>query len=407
MTTNAADHDAPLMISVDDHVMEAPDIWTSRVPKSRQEDVPHVERARAISNVVDGRMTLTRSDSEGDPCDWWVYADVEIALITAAARVGFDNPDFTPTTYDALHLGTWQQAGRLQDMTADGVEASMCYPNIVSRFCGQTFLETGDRETSLECIRAYNDWMLDEWCAGEGHGRLLPLTLIPLWDVQLAADEVTRCAAKGALAVCFSENPYQLGLPTLHSGEWDPFLRAAADAGVTVCMHIGSSSHMPTTSPDAPHIISSLTHFSVTAGSLLDFIFSGTMDRIPNLKLFFAESQAGWLPFVLEQADQLWALREGSTMSVELPNPPTTYLHDRIYTSIFHDDVALRNRDSIGVRQMCFETDYPHSVTTFPDSHPAAMEACRRAGLNDQEVYQVMRGTAIRAFGLERVGITS
>jgi len=407
VTIEAAGHDAPLMISVDDHVMEAPDIWTSRVPKSRQKDVPHVERARAISKIVDGRMTLTRSESEGDPCDWWVYADVEIALITAAARVGFDKPDFTPTTYDALHLGTWQQAGRLADMTADGVEASMCYPNLVPRFCGQTFLERGDRETSLECIRAYNDWMLDEWCAGEGHGRLLPLTLIPLWDVQLAADEVTRCAAKGALAVCFSENPYQLGLPTLHSGEWDPFFRTAADAGVTVCMHIGSSSHMPTTSPDAPHIISSLTHFSVTAGSLLDFIFSGTMDRIPNLKLFFAESQAGWLPFVLEQADQLWTLREGSTMSVELPHPPTSYFHDRIYTSIFHDDVALRNRDTIGVRQMCFETDYPHSVTTFPDSHPAALEACRKAGLDDQEVYEVMRGTAIRAFGLERVGITS
>ena len=131
------------------------------------------------------------------------------------------------------------------------------------------------------------------------------------------------------------------------------------------------------------------------------------MDRIPNLKLFFAESQAGWLPFVLEQADQLWALREGSTMSVELPNPPTSYFHDRIYTSIFHDDVALRNRDSIGIRQMCFETDYPAlRRRTFPNSHPGALEACSKAGLTDWETYEVMRGTAIRAFGLERVGIT-
>ena len=398
--------DEPLMISVDDHVMEAPDIWTSRVPAARANEVPHVERARATSAIVDGKVVLTRSETEGEPCDFWVYADAEIPLITAAAMVGFDTPDFTPTTYDQLHPGTWQQAGRLADMTTDGVEASMCYPNLVPRFCGQTFLERGDRETSLECVRAYNDWMLDEWCAGEGHGRLLPLTLIPLWDVELAAAEVTRCAEKGTVAVAFSENPYQLGLPTLHSGYRDPFLRAAADAGVTVCMHIGSSSHMPTTSPDAPHIISTLTHFSVTAGSLLDFIFSGTLDRIPNLKLFFAESQAGWIPFVLEQADQLWALREGSTMSVDLPQPPTTYFHDRIYTSIFHDDVALRNRDSIGVRQMCFETDFPHSVTTFPHSHTAAMESCRKAGMTDAETYEVMRGTAIRAFSLDRVGIT-
>lgn len=396
----------PLMISVDDHVMEAPDIWTARAPRSRVDEVPHVERARAVAQMVDGKMVLHRSDDDGDPCDWWVYADVEIPLITAAAKVGFEKPDFLPTTYDDLHPGTWKQLPRLADMTTDGVSASMCYPNLVPRFCGQTFLERGDRDTSLECVRSYNDWMIDEWCGGEGHGRLLPLTLIPLWDVQLAANEVKRCAEKGTVAVAFSENPYQLGLPSLHSGYWDPFFRAAAETETTVCMHIGSSSHMPTTSPDAPHIISSLTHFSVSAGSLLDFIFSGTLDRIPELKLFFAESQAGWLPFVLEQADALWALREGSSMSVDLPNPPTSYLVDRVYTSIFHDDVAIRNRDAIGVRQMCFETDYPHSVTTFPESHTNAMASCRRLGLNDEEIYELMRGSAIRAFGLERVGIT-
>ncbi|MDW3215303.1 MAG: amidohydrolase family protein [Ilumatobacteraceae bacterium] len=397
----------PLMISVDDHVMEDPEIWTSRAPASRKNDVPHVERARAVAQMVDGRMVLHRSDDEGDPCDWWVYADVEIALITAAAKVGFEKPDFLPTTYDALHPGTWKQGPRLDDMTTDGVSASMCYPNLVPRFCGQTFLERGDRETSLECVRSYNDWMIDEWCGGAGHGRLLPLTLIPLWDVNLAVAELQRCAEKGTVAVAFSENPYQLGLPSLHSGYWDPFFQTAADTETTVCMHIGSSSHMPTTSPDAPHIISSLTHFSVSAGSLLDFIFSGTLDRIPNLKLFFAESQAGWLPFVLEQADALWALREGSSMSVDLPNPPTSYLVDRVFTSIFHDDVAIKNRDSIGVRQMCFETDYPHSVTTFPESHSGAMESCRKFGLDDGEIYELMRGSAIRAFGLERLGITS
>src|SRR5262249_54551911 len=118
--------------------------------------------------------------------------------------------------------------------------------------------------------------------------RLIPLTLIPLWDVDLAVQEVNRCAAKGAIAVCFSENPFQLGLPSLHTGYWDPFFRAASEAGLTVCMHIGSSSNVPTTSPDAPHIVSSLMHFSVTTGSLMDFIFAGILDRFPALRLFYA-----------------------------------------------------------------------------------------------------------------------
>jgi predicted TIM-barrel fold metal-dependent hydrolase len=394
------------MISVDDHVLEAPDIWTSRVSKSIVDQVPHVVRSRAVKTVTGAKVQLTRSETEGEPCDWWIYGDLQIPMVTAAASIGFEHPDFTPCTYDEVRPGSWKQSERLADMTTDGLSASLCFPNVVPRFCGQTFLESGDRQVALECVRAYNDWMIDEWCGGEGHGRLIPLTLIPLWDVDLAVQEVNRCAAKGAVAVCFSENPYQLGLPTLHSGYWEPFFQAAADAGMTVCMHIGSSSKMPTTSPDAPHIVSSLMHFSVTTGSLMDFIFAGILDRIPTLKLFYAESQAGWLPFVLEQADSLWALREGSSLSVDLPRPPSSYFRDHVFTSIFHDDTALRNRDVIGIGQMSFETDYPHSVTTFPQSQNNAIAACRKLGLTDDETYAIMRGTAIRAFGLERLGIT-
>ena len=316
------------------------------------------------------------------------------------------HPDFTPVTYDELHLGTWQQEHRLADMTTDGVSASMCFPNLVPRFCGQTFLESGDRDVALQCVRAYNDWMLDEWCGGDGRGRLLPLTLIPLWDVDLAAGKSSAVQRRAPWPCASRRTRTSSACRRCTRRYWEPFFRAAADAGVTVTMHIGSSSKMPSTSPDAPHIISSLTHFSVTAGSLMDFIFSGILDRMPNLKLFFAESQAGWLPFVLEQADALWALREGSSMSVDLPRPPSTYFHGQVFTSIFNDDTALRNRDAISVDQMCFETDYPHSVTTFPHSHSTAVAACRKAGLNDAEMYAIMRGTAIQAFDLKRLGIT-
>ena len=185
MTLDIAGHEMPLMISVDDHVMEAPDIWTSRVPKSRARRMfptsSAPERSARSSTArwcspgarprvipaIGGSTPMPRSLSSPQPLEW-----------------DSTNPTSPRRPTIALHPGTWQQAGRLVDMTTDGVEASMCYPNLVSRFCGQTFLERGDRETSLECVRAYNDWMLDEWTAGAGHGRLLPLTLIPLWDVR-------------------------------------------------------------------------------------------------------------------------------------------------------------------------------------------------------------------------------
>jgi predicted TIM-barrel fold metal-dependent hydrolase len=393
------------LISVDDHVVEPPDLWTARCSAKNRDLVPRVERVRAVSAA--GSDALLRSETDGEPCDWWVYEAKQIPLVTAAAAVGFEVPDKTPTTFDALHDGCWKQHERLRDLTTDGIQASLCFPNVVPRFCGQTFYEATDREVGLECIRIYNDWLLEEWCAGAGWGRLLPLTLIPLWDVDLAVAEVERAAAKGTLAFAFSENPHQLGLPSIHSGYWDPLFRVAADAGLMTCMHIGSSSHVPQTSPDAPYIISTCTHFSVTMGSLLDFVFSGTLDRIPGLKLFFAESQAGWIPYVLEQADWLWRRREGSSLGADLPAPPSSYVPDRVFTSIYNDNFAMANRDKIGARQMCFEADFPHSVTSYPESRARALQHCRDANMSDAEIYDFMRGNAIRGFGLDRVGIVA
>ena len=123
---------------------------------------------------------------------------------------------------------------------------------------GQTFLENGSRELSLACVRAYNDWMIEEWCGGDGAGHLIPLTLIPLWDAEQAADEVRRCASKGSFAITFSECPPHLGLPSIHSGYWNPLFAACQETDTVVNMHIGSSSRAPSTSDDAPLLVTSV-----------------------------------------------------------------------------------------------------------------------------------------------------
>jgi predicted TIM-barrel fold metal-dependent hydrolase len=98
-------------------------------------------------------------------------------------------------------------------MDANHVEASLCFPNTLPRLCGQTFAERADKELPLLCVRAYNDWMIDEWCSGEAYGRLIPVTIVPLWDAKLAGDEVRRCAERGSHANSFTENPYPLKPP--------------------------------------------------------------------------------------------------------------------------------------------------------------------------------------------------
>src|SRR3546814_5564111 len=127
-------------------------------------------------------------------------------------------------TCDGMPPGCYDPKGGVDDMRLNHVEASLCFPSF-PRFCGQTFTEAKDRELGEACIYAYNDWMVEEWC-GDSDGALLPLTIVPLWDAELAAKEVRRNAERDVRAVCFSEIPPHLGLPSIHSGEWDPFIRS-------------------------------------------------------------------------------------------------------------------------------------------------------------------------------------
>ena len=208
--------DIPRIISVDDHVVEPPDLWTSRLPAKYQDRCPRVERDSAVFNFEGGEFTYQKGVPGGAECDWWLYDDLVYPFPKLSAASGFETLDVEPVTFDQIRPGGWKQADRLADMTANHVDASLCFPNVLPRFCGQTFLEREDKELALLCVQAYNNWMIDEWCAGDARGRLIPLTLIPLWDPAAAALEVHRCADKGSFAVAFSENPYHLGLPSIH-----------------------------------------------------------------------------------------------------------------------------------------------------------------------------------------------
>ncbi len=399
----------PRIISVDDHVVEPPDLWTSRLPSKYADRCPRVERDSAIFNFEGGVFSYEKGVEEGTPCDWWLYDDLVYPFPKLSAAVGFENLDVEPVTFDEIRPGSWIQSERLADMDANHVDVSICFPNVLPRFCGQTFLEREDKELALLCVKAYNDWMIDEWCEGDGKGRLIPLTLIPLWDPIEAAEEVRRCSNKGSFAVAFSENPYHLGLPSIHDKNyfWDPFFTACQETETVICMHIGSSSKMPSTSPDAPFSVSSTITFANAMGSMCDYILSGIFVRFPKLKIAYAEGQVGWMPYVVERMDKIWEERGDASFGIDLPNPPSSYIPNHIWGCIFDDEIGLKNRDIIGMNQICFEVDFPHADTTFPNTLDVATKICTEAELSEDEIYLLMRGNAIECFGLERFGIKS
>ncbi len=123
--------------------------------------------------------------------------------------------------------------------------------------------------------------MIDEWCANSD-GHLIPLCLMPLWDVDLAVAEITRNAARGAHAVCFSEIPPHLKLPSIHTGYWDPLFAVCEETRTTLCMHIGSSSKMPAASPDAPATTETMLGFYNSMASLGDLLVLRRARAVPT-----------------------------------------------------------------------------------------------------------------------------
>ena len=174
-------------------------------------------------------------------------------------------------------------------MDEDHVIAGLNFP-FFPRFCGQVFSQVQDRELGLKCLTAYNDYIIDEWCAA-APGRYIPMIIVPLWDTALAVAEVHRCAAKGAKAIAFSENVHALGFPSIHSGEWDGFFAAANETKMPLCTHIGSSSVSPNTSPDAPFGVQSVNIGLNLAHSTTDWLFSGKLQKFPDLKIVLCR---GW-----------------------------------------------------------------------------------------------------------------
>ena len=389
--------DFPKLISVDDHVIEPANVWQDRLPKQYLDVGPRVVQERGHMQFVGGVFSYEPAD-DGDLCDWWVYEDKKIPQTRLSAAVGFDRDDVKVVgiTYEEMRRGCWDPKARLEDMDVNHTDAQMCFPSF-PRFCGQTFKEAQDMELADLCVKAYNDWMVEEWSGGTG-GRLIPLCLIPLWDPVAAADEVRRNAARGVRAVCFSEIPHHLGLPSIHTDHWDPFFAACNETGTVIFMHIGSGSLFLTSSPDAPPAVTATLDFVTTTMALSDWLFSGVLARHPSLRVCFPEGQIGWIPYVLDRADALWQKKIWAKAGERLPEPPSAYMK-QIFACFYDDPAGLAARDRIGVSQIAFETDYPHQDSTWPDTR--AFVARFADQLDDGELHQILRGNAAKLLGLE------
>jgi predicted TIM-barrel fold metal-dependent hydrolase len=339
------------LISVDDHLVEPPDLFEGRMPADLSDLAPRVE-------------------VDEDGMEYWLYDGQRHYKVGLNAVVGrpIEERSFEPARFDEMRRGAWDIDARIADMDLNGVYASLNFPSSLPGFAGQRYqLGVSDQRLALAVVRAANDWHLEEW-AGRHPGRIIPCQLPWLLDAEVAAAEIRRNAERGFTAVTFPELPERLGLPSLHTGWWDPVLAACEETSTVVCLHVGSSSSAPMTSPDAPSDTIGVLFFGWAMFAAVDWLYSKIPVRFPELCICLSEGGLGWVAGLLDRLDHVGRYQQmyGTWEGIDLT--PREVMQRNFWFCAIDDPAALEQRQHIGVDHILLETDYPHQDGTWPDT---------------------------------------
>jgi predicted TIM-barrel fold metal-dependent hydrolase len=379
-------------IDTDTHITEPPDVWTARVSTKKWGDaVPHVKR-------VDGR-------------DVWFIRDEPAGAPGFVTMAGFDGsiPE-SPLGYDDIPKSSYDAVARLAHMDAEGIYAQILYPNL-GGFGSGGFLKLKQPELMLECVRAYNDFLVD-WCSADPN-RLVPVAAMPFWDVDECVKEVHRAVAKGHRAVLAASQPEAWGEPTLASKHWDPFWAAVQETGVPISFHIGGGD-LSDLLVDPAGLgmranfarVSSMI-FMQNVHCLADLIFGGVCHRFPELKLVSVESGVGWIPSYLEAADWQFVNSQTRKEHPEYDLLPSEYFKRQIYGCFWFECDGVKAALDTLPDNMMWETDFPHPTCQHPGltggltEHPADYAERAFVGVSEATIEKVLHKTAASLYGIQ------
>jgi predicted TIM-barrel fold metal-dependent hydrolase len=372
-----------ILVSVDDHICEPDDLFTHHMPAQYKAQAP-----RVVSTAF-GQA--------------WEVEGKRVPGLGLNAVVGRPRVEYgmEPTGYDQLRPGTYDVHARIGDMNANGILGSLCFANFPG-FSGGRFQKLADKNLGLAILRAYNDWHVHDW-AGAYPGRFIPVAILPLWDMKLCIAELRRMIDLGVRAISFPDNPagvaYVAGrseLPSIHDPYWEPLWALCNDSNVVICCHIGTGSSPPYASDLSP-IASWIAALPMaTANVAADWLFASFWSRYPNLRMALSEGGVGWIPYFLERAD-FTVRQHGAWTNLNLGGKmPSEIFRKHIIACFIEDDFGLQNRHAIGINNMTWECDYPHSDCTWPLSPESLWRGIQT--LPDHEINQITHLNAMRDF---------
>jgi predicted TIM-barrel fold metal-dependent hydrolase len=374
--------DDMILISVDDHTVEPPDMFKNHLAKKYADDAP-----RLVHNA--------------DGSDCWQFRDTVIPNVALNAVAGRPKEEYglEPQGLDEIRPGCYNVDERIKDMNAGGILASICFPSFPG-FAGRLFA-TEDPEFSVALVQAYNDWHIDEWC-GAYPARFIPMAIPVIWDAEECAKEVRRVAKKGVHALTFTENPAAMGYPSFHNEYWNPLWRALCDTNTVMNVHIGSSGRLAITAPDAPmDVMITLQPMNIVQAAA-DLLWSRPIKEYPDLKVALSEGGTGWIPYFLERADRTYEMHSTWThQNFGGGKLPSDVFREHFLTCFISDKVGVALRNMIGIDNICWEADYPHSDSMWPGAPEELWEVLSANNVPDDEINKMAYQNAMRWYSFD------
>ena len=366
-------------ISVDDHLVEPPHTFEGRMERKFQDLAPRVIETEEGHEVW---------QFEGQP-----YFQVGFMCVAGRPR---EDHRVEPARFEEIRPGCWRIDDRIKDMDIGGIWASLNFPSGVTGFGGTLFSETKDRDLGMACVRAWNDWLFEEWYSAYPE-RIIPLGITYLADPEKGAEEIRRNARRGFRAVTLPEQPHRQGYPSVFDDYWEPIVRACAETDTVLNLHVGSSgfADMPA---GAPMIELGATLFGPMAiSSCAEWLWAGWAVRYPELKIAMAEGGIGWVAMLMDRVDNLMS-RSGYGLGWPDKNvSPRDALLRNFWFCMIDDPSTVSTRHAIGIDNILFESDYPHGDGTWPDTQKVIADV-----LGDLPVEEIRKITHENAAALYR-----
>lgn len=338
------------VISVDDHVVEPADTFEHRLPAAL------ADRGPRIVETPEGHQVW---EFEGQR-----YTQVGMNAVAGRRPETYG---LEPFRFDQMRPGCFDVDARVHDMDINGVWASVNFPSMITGFCGRVFFDAHDRDLGLACVKAWNDWIFEEWYSRHPE-RIVPLGITYLADPALAAAEIRRNAERGFTSVTFPERPHEIGLPSLWDrAHWDPIMEAVVDTDTVVSLHVGSSGLTPAppgAGMDALQLGATLFG-QLSLIACAEWLWSAYPARLPTLKIAMSEGGIGWVAML---RDRLENIVERSRYGLGWDVRPADVLRRNFWFCTIDDPSTIDTRHAIGVDHIMVEVDYPHGDSTWPDT---------------------------------------